>query len=45
MKFLTPYLPGRVAQLLTCLATAMILTADPGVGRLNPGPVPYFRVD
>ena len=32
------HLPGRVAQSVTCLATDVCLTADPG-------PVPYFHGD
>ena len=30
------YLPGRVAQSVTCLATDACLTADPGVVNLIP---------
>ena len=29
-------IPGRIAQSLTCLATDVSLTADPGVGSLIP---------
>ena len=39
------FLPGRVAQRVTCLATDACLTADPGVASLIPGPVPYFHRD
>ena len=31
-----PYLPGRVAQSVTCLATDACLTADPGVASSIP---------
>ena len=34
--FITAYLPGRVAQLVTCLATDAKLTADPGVASSIP---------
>ena len=33
--------PGRVAQMVTCLATDACLTADPGVA----SSIPYFRRD
>ena len=31
-----PRVPGRVAQSVTCLATDVSLTADPGVASSNP---------
>ena len=39
------HIPGRVAQSVACLTAGTCLTADPVVGSLHPGPVPYFRVD
>ena len=38
------YLPGRLVQSVTCLATYKCLTADPVVA-FDPNPVPYFRGD
>ena len=38
-------LAGLVAQSVTCLATDMSLTADPGGRDFDPGPVPYFGGD
>ena len=35
-KFLLKYMPGRVAQSGTCLATDACLTADPGVASSIP---------
>ena len=35
-KNVNVYLPGRVAQTVTCLATDACLTADPGVMKLIP---------
>ena len=37
-------MPGRVAQLVACLATDACLTANPGP-EFDPGLVPYFRGD
>ena len=34
MKYHTLFLPGRIAQTVTCLATDAYLTADPGVESL-----------
>ena len=34
--FINPYMPGRVAQSVTCLATDASLTADPGVASSIP---------
>ena len=31
-----PYIPGRIAQSVTCLATDASLTADPGVASSTP---------
>ena len=39
------YLPGSEAQSVTCLTADARLTADPGVAKFDPGPVPYFRGD
>ena len=39
------YIPGRVAQSVTCLATDASLTADPGVACSIPARFPYFRGD
>ena len=36
MQMLAVTLPGRVAQLVTCLATDACLTADPGVASSIP---------
>ena len=39
------YMPGHVAQLVTCLATDACLTADPGVGVRSPsGPILSWRM-
>ena len=38
-------IPGRVAQLVTCLATDACLTAIRRGREFDPGPVPYFRGD
>ena len=38
------FLPGRVAQSVTRLATDASLTADPGI-QVRPGSVPYFSGD
>ena len=35
-KLFLNFLPGRVAQLVTCLATDVSLTADPGVASSIP---------
>ena len=37
--------PGRIAQSVTCLATDVSLTVDPGGREFDPGRVPYFRGD
>ena len=39
------YLPGHVAQSVTCLITIASLTTDPGVANFDPVPVPYFLGD
>ena len=39
--FFTKLIPGRVAQLVTCLATDTSLTACPGVGSL----IPFVDID
>ena len=36
VNFIFKYLPGRVAQSVTCLATDAKLTADPGVASSSP---------
>ena len=38
-------IPGRVAQLVTCVAIDASLTADPEVASSIPAPVPYFHGD
>ena len=40
-----PAIPGCVAQSVTCLATAVCLTADPIGQEFDPGLVPYFHGD
>ena len=40
---LTSVIPGRIGQVVTCLATDANLTADPGVA--SPILVPYFCGD
>ena len=45
LRYAFVFVPGRVAQSVTCLATDASLTADPGVASSIPYPVPYFRGD
>ena len=40
----TLYTGQHIAQLVTCLATDLCLTSDPGVTSFDPGPVPYFHL-
>ena len=40
-----PWDTGLHSASVTCLATDVSLTADPGVREFDLGPVPYFRGD
>ena len=44
-SLMSVYIPGRVAQSVTCLATDASLTADPRVASSNlPGPILSWRL-